>query len=141
MGALPSIPPPDAAKEPRRGGAVMASVLLGLVGVAIGGYLATHRASPNPPATATPQPVFTDITPPATIAPPLDVPSAAHSAAVPAPPNSVMPSSSAAPAASEKPRFRPVTKLKVRPTKTTEAPEPAPAPEPEPEPTGNPKSL
>ena len=141
MRPLPSIPPPAEAGK-SRGGAVLASVLLGLIGVAIGGYLATHRAgtSANPPAATTPQPVFTDITPPATIAPPLDVPGVAPSA-VPVPANSAIPTSSAAP--TEKPRFRPVTKLKVRPTKPAEgpAPEPAPAPEPEPDPTTNPKSL
>lgn len=136
---LPSQAPPP---EPRRrGGAIAASLILALVGVAVGGYVALHKqaaptskrveSSPSPasePPPKTPQPVFTDITPPPTIAPP--------SLPDPAP-------AAAPPSASDKPRFRPVTKLKVRPSKPAEstAPAPEPAPEPEPAPAPIPSLL
>jgi serine/threonine-protein kinase len=127
-------PLPSASTPPKRGGgAIAASIILAMVGIAVGGWVARHRqapgTSPAPVATTaatpatTPQPVFTEITPPPTIAPPsLDSP-----AALPAAPP---------PSASVKPRFRPVTKLKVKPSAPADSasPEPAPATEPEPAP-------
>ena len=130
-------PPPPEASPKRSGGAIAASVILAVLGIAVGGWVARHRQAPasgNPsPATATqstpgsttktPQPVFTDITPPPTIAPPSEP---------------ATPSPAAAPSASVKLRFRPVTKLKVRPSQPSDSvappPEPAPAPEPDPAP-------
>jgi serine/threonine-protein kinase len=132
-------PLPSAAPPPKRGGAITASILLAIVGVAVGGWVAWHKQTPSSPAApvattaarppATPQPVFTEITPPPTIAPPsLEPPPPAVSAA-------------ALPSASVKPRFRPVTKLKVKPSQPAESAAPPPEPAPESEPTPAPAPI
>jgi serine/threonine-protein kinase len=137
---------PSVEKEPsKRSPLLITSLMLGVVGIAIGAYLAGSRAQSNPPPVVasptqkpSPSPVFTELKPPPTIAPPtLDPPATTMTVETGI-------SNGAPPPSASNGRFRPIHRLKIKPgAKPVEpAPEaPTPAPAPEPEPSGNPSLL